>query len=66
MTKLTANKKACIACLMGVTAAMIALPICCAARSPEKQFICGGKTMLCAIPAIAKKYTNCLVKKVLH
>lgn len=65
MTKLNTKKKACLACVM-VTAAMIALPICCCAKSPEKQFICGGKTMLSAIPAIAKKYTNAFVKKVLH
>lgn len=65
MTKLNTKKKACIACIM-VTAAMIALPVCCSVKSPEKQFICGGKTMLSAIPAIAKKYTNVFVKKVLH
>lgn len=66
MTKLTTKKKACIACIMGATAAMIAIPICCSVKSPEKQFICGGKTMICAIPAIAKKYTNAFMKKIMH
>lgn len=65
MTKLNTKKKVCIACVALATA-MIALPVCCAAKSPEKQFLCGGKTMLSAIPAMAKKYTNAFVKKVLN
>ena len=64
--KLNSKEMTGLACIAGIAAIMITIPVCCCmTKYPEKQFICGGKTMLAAIPDIAKKYTLGIAKKVI-
>ncbi len=65
MTKLSSKEKAGIACVVGVAAAMVAIPLCCTHKSPEKRFVMGGRTMLGAIPDITKKYATTLAARLL-
>ena len=64
--KLTKKEMTGLGLVVGLSAAMIAIPLCCSSKSPEKRFICGGRTMLSAIPDIARKYTVTMASKMLH
>ena len=64
--KLTKKEMTGLGLVVGLGAAMIAIPLCCSSKSPEKRFICGGRTMLSAIPDIARKYTVSIASRRLH
>ena len=64
--KLTKKEMTGLSLIVGLGAAMIAIPLCCSSKSPEKRFICGGRTMLSAIPDIARKYTVSMASRMLH
>ena len=64
--KLTKKEMTGLGLIVGLGAAMVMIPLCCSSKSPEKRFICGGRTMLSAIPDIAKKYTFTLASRMMH
>ena len=64
--KFNVKEKISIACIIGAAAMIVAIPVCCChKRCPEKRFLDGGKTMIDAIPDIAKKYSTKIAKKIL-